>query len=262
MMLEDALRFSGYTIDAYEYEGDTITTPDGAITIPPMILSKLTWARDETPTLGAAFYLDKLPPFDAKYAPVQLSMILDRYRSRRLAYETPDEFALAVRRWGTVHLGAMSTLSRRYLSTAVKLPLDTVDMTYHSESAESATDNVDSSDTTTSNSKARDAQSDFPQGTLAGNTDYASGAVDRSGTGTVSGTGKTEAERERTGEETRTERGRSGRTAMELLSEQRSSFLNVDAELLDRMEPLFLGVFDRSTADNPTPHPYRYGRWW
>lgn len=310
MTLEDALRLSGYTIDAYESAGTTITTPAGPIVVPPMILSKLTWHHDETPTLGAAFYIDKLPPFDPAYAPVQLSMILDRFRSRRLGYETPDEFGLAVRRWGALHLGAMSTLRRRYLSTAIDLPLDTVNLIIHGESAGSTTDdgtseasttgngvdsststatgadNVTSTDTTNTTSKGRDAQSEFPQGTLAGNTDYASGAVDRVGTGNVAGSGTTEAEREQTetattereqtgsesredhrsttaaSEDTRTEQGRTGRSVMELLEEQRATFVNVDEEFLNAFESLFLGVFDRSTADDPIPSPYGFGWGW
>ena len=282
MTLEDALRLSGYTIDAYEAEGKTISTANGTIVIPSMILSRLTWHREESPSLGSAFYLDKLPPFHPDYADVQLSLILDRFRARRLGYETPDEFALAVRRWGALHLGAMSTLTRRYLSTATDLPLDTVNLTIHNESSGSTTadgtssgsgsDNVTSTDTTNTTSKGRDAQSEFPQGTLAGNGDYASGAVDRVGTGNVAGSGTTEAERTQnatehresaeSSEDTRTEQGRSGRSVMELLTEQRAAFLNVDGELLDGMESLFLGVFDRSTADDPTPRPYGCGWGW
>lgn len=282
MTLEDALRLSGYTIDVYEAPKRTIDTAVGAIAVPALILSRLTWHGDTPPTLGAAFYLDKLPPFHPDYAPVQLSLILDRFRSRRLAYETADEFALAVRRWGALHLGPMSTLTRRYLSTAVPLPLDTVDMTSQTETtgttaaetttSGSGTDSVTSSDTSNTTSKGRDAQSEFPQGTLAGNGDYASGAVDHSGVGSVTGTGTTTAERELTGSESRTgsesgqgsstERGRSGRSVMELLAEQRAAYLNVDSELLDAMESLFLGVFDRSTADATHQDHYGSGWWW
>ena len=289
MILEDALRFSGYTIDAYEAPGRTINTVNGPIVIPTMILSRLVWQRENAPELGAAFYLDKLPPFHPDYAPVQLSLILDRFRSRRLAYETVDEFSLAVRRWGALNLGAMSTLTRRYLSTATPLPLDTVDLLTRTDSAGSGvdtgsttanttgtgTDSVRSTDNTNTTTKARDAQSEFPQGALAGSGDYASGATDSAGTGTVVGTGTTTAEREQTGtstssdnrttsdtrEETRAETGRS-QTIMALLAEQRATFLNVDAELLGAMESLFLGVFDRSTADDPMPRPYGRGWGW
>lgn len=278
MTLEDALRLSGYTIDTYESSGRAITTASGTIAVPPMILSRLTWRHADAPSLGSAFYLDKLPAFHTDYAPVQLSLILDRFRSRRLGYDTPDEFGLAVRRWGALHLGAMSTLTRRYLSTATDLPLDTVNLTLHTESSGESTaegtstgtasDNVTSSDTTNSTTKGRDAQSEFPQGMLAGNTDYASGAVDSVGSGNVAGTGSTEADREQStedtrnttenGEETRTEQGRSGRTVMELLAEQRAAFLNVDEELLDGMESLFLGVFDRSDAERGGGSPFGY----
>ena len=270
MTLEDALRLSGYTIDAYEAPAKTITTENGPIHVPALILSKLTWHLEGEPSLGSAFYLDKLPPFHDDYAPVQLSHILDRFRARRLAYETPDEFAVAVRRWGALNLGPMSTLARRYLSTAVALPLDTVDLTTHTkgdgQTTGAGSDHVTSTDTTSTASKGRDAQSEFPQGALAGSTDYASGAVDRVDSGNVTGTGSTTAERTLTGtestEETRTERGRSGRTVAELLAEQRATYLNVDEELLASMEPLFLGVFDRSTADGPTHNPYGATWWW
>lgn len=298
--LEDALRFSGYTIDPYEYPGAVVTVPAGEIVIPPMILTRLSWGRAGTAPLGSAFYLDRLPAFHPMYRPVQLSLILDRFRSRRLGYDTTDEFGLAVRRWGNLHLGAMSTLTRRYMSVATDLPLDEVDMirsaitdatassqssadatgmsSTESDGTDSASDTATSSDTSASNSKGRDASSDFPQGMLSGDLDYASGAVDRIGEGVVTGTGSTTGERSGedhrstlaetedhrsesststdTRTEDRTERGRSGRSVMELLELQRAAFLNVDAELLDGMESLFLGVFDRSEAERNVPSGY------
>jgi hypothetical protein len=294
MTLEAALGFSGYTIDAFEYGGTTLTLPEGSIVVPPMILSKLTWQRgEEAPPLNSAFYLDRITPFHEEYAPVQLSMILDRFRARRIAYDTVDEFAVAVRRWNTLHMGAMSTLARRWRSAATVLPLDTVDLiiagteiaeasttetadtSASSESTGSGTDEVESTDASesTANSKGRDAQSNFPDGQLSGNRNYASGATDRivNEGGTAEGSGTTSAERSsesasssedhreaattadesRTSE--RTERGRAGRSIMELLAEQRNAFVNVDAEFLEQMESLFLGVFDRSENHRNTP---------
>ena len=300
MTLEDALRFSGYTIEAYEAPGATITTEDGEIVVPPMIMSRLQWQHTHPPTLGSAFYLDKLPAFHPAYAPTQLSIILDHFRYRRLGYNTPDEFGLAVRRWGAVHLGAMSTLTRRYLSSAVRLPLDDIDMvrtgeetgtatgntttagsgTTTSDGTGTATDTATTTDSSETSTKGRDAQSEFPQGQLAGNLDYASGAVDRvadseiSGTGSSNGTrnaedhsttvdtrtGNTTDTRNDTRNDTRTERGRSGRSVMELLQLQRETFQNNDAELIALMEPLYLGVFDRSEAEtHGTSYQTGYG---
>lgn len=280
MKLEDALRLNGYTIDPYESTAVTINAPAGAIVIPPMVLSKLTWRRDGEAPLNGALYLDKLPVFDAAYRPFQLSLILDRFRGRRLGYDTLDEFGVAVRRWGAVNLGPMSVINRRYLSTATNLPLTDVDMLYNTTAQQSAektatsddtaattttatgTDAVSSTDSSTSNAKGRDAQSDFPQGQLAGSLDYASGAVDRVNQGTVAGSGSTDASRTANGSttsedhksesasesenrsETRAEVGRSGRSVMELLEQQRASFVNVDEEFLSAFGSLFLGVYD------------------
>lgn len=280
MLLEDALRFNGYTVEPFEYEGETITTPSGPIVVPPMILSRLVWNRAESPSLGAAFYLDRLNAFDPKYRPVQLSMILDHYRTRRLGYDTPDDFGLAVRRWGNLNLGPMSTLIRRYLSVATDLPLTDVDMVRIGELSGSAgslsksdgsgtsEDKASSADTSTSKTKGRDAQSDFPQAMIAGDVDYASGAVDRVADGSVSGSGTTTAIRSGTDhrtdtsessekrDETTTERGRSGRSVMELLSLQREAFINADRELVEAMESLFLGVYDRSENYRNVPGGY------
>jgi hypothetical protein len=282
MTLEDSLRFSGYTIDAYEFPGAAVAVGAGSIAIPPMILSKLTWHRDYTPPLDSAFYLDKLPPFHPAYAPVQLSLILDRFRSRRLGYATPDEFGVAVRRWGALHMGATSTLARLYRSVAVDLPLDTVNLvvsdttigeastTEKADTTGGSTGEVKSNDTTETNAKGRDARSDFPQGQISGNLDYASGALDSLSNGKVTGdgttntegaseehkTGSTTANDERTSE--RTEKGRSGRSAMELLREQRDSFENYDEQFLSSFESLFLGVFDRSENERDYPR-FGYG---
>lgn len=228
MRLEDALRFNGYTIGQADVAASSITVPTGVIEVPAMRLSSLTWQRgtDPAPVPSDSFYLEALPIFDDAYRPVILSHILDRYSTRRIGYDTPDQFGLAVRRWANLNLGPQSELNRRYLSTAVVLPLDTQDAT--------------------TADKARDATSDFPQTQLSGNTDYSSYATDRVG-------------------DTRYT-GRLGVSVAELLEKQRAAFLNVDVELLDVMDSLFLQVWDRSEFDpslSPAPSAIGFlpGRW-
>lgn len=218
MRLEDALRFNGYTIDQTDNPGTTIHTSEGDIVVPPMRLSTLTWRRDGTPEASQSFYLATLPMFDDAYRPVILSHILDRYSTRRLAYDMPDMFGLAVRRWANLNLGPMSVWARLYRSTAVNLPLTTQDAA------------IDQ----TSTDKARDAFSEFPQGQLSGDLDYASSANDRVGNTTGSTVFS----------------GRMGQSVMQLLAEQRASYLNVDERLLDAMDSLFLTVWDRSERDD------------
>jgi len=221
MKLEDALRFNGFTIDQADVAGSTIAVDNygitGTIVLPPMRLSALTWRRPGDPAPSDSFYLEALPLFNADYQPILLSNILDRFANRRLSYDTPDDFGRAVRRWLNLNLGPMSTLNRAYASTAIELPMTTQDAT---------TDR-------TTGEKSRDAHSDFPQGVLSGNQDYASNATDQ----VSAGTDNTQYE------------GRMGVSVMTLLAEQRASYLNVDAQVLDEMESLFLGLFDQDESE-------------
>lgn len=246
MRFEDALRFNGYAIEQYDAAAFEIVVATGTISVPRLRLSRLVWKRPpEADWLGGhvepnapeprdSFYLADLPVFHDDYRPVLLSHILDRYSTRRIGYDTPDQFGLALRRWMNLHTGAFSVIARMYLSTAVDLPLTTDDAA------------VD----TTGTDRGRVSLSDFPQTQLSGDVDYASTATDRSSA--------------QTGSEHRT--GRSGRSVMELLSEQRAAYLNADELYLDSMDGLFLGVWDDDEWDsslNPAPSGLGFlpGRW-
>lgn len=217
MKLEDALRFNGYEIEQTNVEASTITVPEGTLVVPAMRLSSLVWRRAGEPVESDSFYLAALPVFDPGYQPVLLSHILDRFSTRRISYDMPGMFGLAVRRWLNREFGPMSVFNRLYTSTAVALPLTTQDAT------------VD----VTATELARDAHSDFPQGQLSGNLDYASNATDRA----ADNTNNTDYQ------------GRMGRSVADLLIEQRTAYLNVDTLVLDSMESLFLGTFDRDEFD-------------
>jgi hypothetical protein len=182
-----------------------------------MVRSELTWRRTDPPTpeLGADLYLSNLPIFNALYRPVIVSHILDRYRTRRLGYDTPGEWMLAFRRWGNLH---MTVPNLRYASTAIDLPLDDRDAT----------------DTREATTHGLDIGSDFPQSVISGDTDYASAATDRR-----TADNSTE---HRTGRET---------SVMRLLDEQRAAYLNVDEEVLAGLDSLFLGVFDMGEGMRP-----------
>lgn len=237
MTLEDALRYQGFTIDAVEQDELTITIAGyGSIVVPAMVRSELTWRREEpaTPELGADMYLSNLPIFDEAYRPVILSHILDRYRTRRLGYNTPGEWMLAFRRWGNLN---MTIPNRRYLSTAVELPLDDRDET----------------DTTEATSHGLDIGSDFPQSIIGGDTDYASAATDR-----------------RTADNATVRRTGRSTSVMELIEAQRQAFVNVDEEVLTGLDTLFLTALDagegmRPSGDYDFPwsgvRPFDWRRW-
>lgn len=228
MKLEDALRFNGYTIGQEDLPAQDIPILGaGTIKVPDMRISTLTWARPGDPEPWDSFYLAALPMFADEYRPILLSHILDRFSGRRIGYDTLDEFGRAVRRWLNLNLGPMSELNRLYVSTTVVMPLTTQDAT------------VDS----TSTNKSRDAHSDFPQGQLGGNLDFASDATDQ----VSDATGHVDYQ------------GRMGESVMALLAEQRAMYLNVDARVMEAMEPLFLAVFDRSERDDTLNSP---GPWY
>jgi len=221
--LETALRHQGFTIDVVQQQKLTITIPEGTIVVPPMARAELNWAREvpEEPEFGADLYLSTLPIFDDAYRPVILSHILDRYRTRRLGYDTPGEWMLAFRRWANLN---MTIPNQRYRSTAVALPLDDRDET----------------DTTEATSHGLDIGSDFPQSIIGGDTDYASAATDRrtADNGIVRRTGRST-------------------SVMDLLDKQRQAYLNVDAEVLDSLDSLFLSVFDQGEGMRPA-NQYAY----
>lgn len=213
--LEDTLRYQGFTIDVAEAAAFDVTTSEGVIHVPAMVRSELNWAREEPvePELGADLYLSHLPIFDAAYRPVILSHILDRYRTRRLGYNTPGEWMLAFRRWGNVN---MPLLNRRYVSTGVDLPLDDRDET----------------DVIESTQHGLDVASEFPQSLISGSADYASAATDR-----------------RNADNATTRRTGRSQSIMRLLAEQRDAYLNVDLEVLAGLDTLFLGVLDQGEGD-------------
>lgn len=215
--LEDTLRYQGFTIDAVEQSELTITITEGTIVVPAMVRSELTWRREEpaTPELGADLYLSNLPIFDEAYRPVILSHILDRYRTRRLAYDTPGQWMLAFRRWGNLN---MTVPNRRYRSTAVALPLDDRDET----------------DAVEGTSHGLDIGSDFPQSIIGGETDYASAATDR-----------------RTANNSTLRRTGRSTSVMELIERQRQAFVNVDEEVLAGLDDLFLTLFDQGEGMRP-----------
>lgn len=271
MTLEDTLLFNGLRIVPAVAPAHDIVVPTGTIHVPEMVLSSL--VGDGGPIdidfLGHDLYLSHIPLFHDDYKPVVISHILDRFRKRRLAYDTPDEWMLAFRRWVNLN---MPLFNLRYLSTAVELPLDTqAAMTQESgsatsnESGNSATDATMGSTTNQAN-HGRNVASDFPQSQLAGNTDYATNATDSNSTDQSITSGDNHSDTADSRETSSADQrqielsGRTGRSVADLLMEQRAAYLNVDAELMEAMEDLFLQLFNQGEWD-ASPHQQPHFVW-
>jgi len=244
MKLDEALNLQGYTIDVVEQDAFDITLPEGVIQVPTMQLQTLTWQRERAETAIDSLYLKSLPVFDPHYRPIALSTLFGYYRSRRIGYHTPGEFANAVLRWSGENLGPTSTLNRRWKSTAVVLPLDDTDATEVTDYGKTDTRTPDL--TNAGWDHRLDVGSDFPQSLISGSGDYATGAADqRFATNRAeSGTDINAA----SGTDTKTTTGRN-QTVMALLEAQRAAFLNVDQEFRLAFEQLMLSVFDRDEGE-------------
>lgn len=86
-------------------------------------------------------------------------------------------------------------------------------------------------DDTSATDHKLDVASDFPQSQISGSTDYSTTALD-----------------------SRAAANGRHRPIAELLMQQREAYLNVDAEVIDAMESLFLGAFDQPEADVPNDY--------
>ncbi len=263
--LQDMLNLDGALIEVVEAPELTLQTEVGTIKVPAEIRSSLKYAYDMEPPLHWAMYIDKWPIFDVRYRPHLIGLFLDRFRTRRLAYATADEWMLAFRGWANREMGYFNKL---YLSASTLLPLDTVDFTRtvedeshedYSENGESSSSRENSEATTgVQKNKTRDVDSDFPQEMLAANTDYASGATDSIGQTDQNGTSEASEssqaadsrshDRNNTHSSTTRETGRQTDT-MSLLEKQRALILNVDEQVLESAESLFLAFFDREELE-------------
>lgn len=216
MTLEEALRHEGYTIEPLTIEAFDVTVTTGTIHVNSTQASQLVWQRDPIdPEPGDDLWLSSLPLFSEEYRPVLLSNILDRYRTRRLSYNTPGQWRLAFRRWGNLN---MSIFNQRYISTGVPLPLD------------------DHDETVAATQHSLDIESDFPQSLISGSTDYSTNATDRRNADNDHSTGRRV-------------------SISKLLEEQRTLYLNVDLEIIAELDTLFLGVLDQGEARVPPYAP-------
>lgn len=290
MTLKEALNLGGAVYQVVQSPAVTIGYDKGTISLPATDRGSLKYepysgytVDTEDRPLNWALYIDRMPLFANAYRPVLMGHFLDRFLNRRLAYDTVDEWMLAFRRWSNLN---MPYFNQRYLSAGVPMPLDTVEAltAYNSQtdsndkSNEDTTGNRDENTTGTRNEtstattsqvdRSRDVGSEFPDEILAGNKAYASNATDTNGsvnqnnngsnTGNESGTSasnesgnkKATGESHETKADSTKETGRRA-TMAALLMEQREALLNVDMEVLDSAEKLFLGLFDQ---DEYEPH--------
>lgn len=189
------------------------------------------------------------PIFDETYKAVIEQKILDRFFFREIGFETPARF-------------------KHYLKTKMNEIMPYYNQLYDSESFLKKKDfnplyNLDTTETQTrtvkqdskleaegqtnqnGSNQTKEIYQDTPQSRL-GNTDYATSITSNDGSGTNSETSTTG----QTGEVNTTEEfvnkvmGSGGlRYPADIIKEYRTALLNIDMQILDELEELFMGVY-------------------
>lgn len=190
--------------------------------------------------------LNDYPIFDENYRVPLNQKIIDHYLLREIGAETIDMFRLYMRRKMNE---IMPEFNQFYLSERIKIdPMQTLSIKSFMDQTNSASNTSEGTSTSesVSDSKARSVNSTTPQQMLSDFGDYADGAsdsigkTDNTGTGVENSTTTADANTTATNEST----GYSGNQS-DMLNRYRSTFLNIDLEIINRLdrEGLFMNIW-------------------
>lgn len=217
--------------EAIELTGGTVELLDSGI-------SKLTGGD-----IGLQYY----KTFQSGYEETLNGKIIDHYWNREIGFETIDMFKMKMRQ----HMNnVMPYFNELYRSVQMTYdPLRTIDITTVSTSTSDQTQTAEGE--TIANSKtdsgSRTVNSTFPQVMLGGNKDYASAAVDVNGEGTADSTSNenSSSTSEINSDSDSHVTGYQGSPA-DLIAAFRANIINVDLQVIESLEPLFMQIWDHS----------------
>ena len=209
--------------------------------------------------------LDKYPIFDENHRFVLNQKIIDHFWMREIGWETIELFQLGMRRklnevmpfYNQLYLSTLSEIDP-FLTMSIENSSDSSNESNDSSSSETKQEaKSDSSSTSASESLARAVSSDFPQTQLSGNGDYATAANDTSSKGSTQGTGKEASSG--TSSDSMTGEGISlskscsitkgfQGSQSELLNLYRSTFLNIDLEVIGELETQFMLIWSNNDS--------------
>jgi len=212
-------------------------------------VATFTATLDEVIETGVNLGLDSYPIFDEAYRESLNAKIIDHFRFREIGHETFTMFTYALRRKMNE---IMPLYNQLYKSERLTIdPLNTISMRTVADSLGSSTMDTTSEshgeNASTSDGSSRTVSSETPQMRLAGNGDYATGAQDATSRTTATGTaddrGTVAQSTEQTGKTESETAGWQGSQALMLL-QFRQTFLNIDMQVIEELEPLFMQVWD------------------
>jgi len=200
--------------------------------------------------------LDDYPIFDESYRAHLNDKIINHFLTREIGQETIGHFRLQMRRkmheimpyWNQHYVASQKTID----------PLLTLNYRNLTDSTMSGTSTGEGANSSTSESGSRTVASSLPQVMLSGNGDYAENAQDTNGKTTATAETNETQNTNNSGNVESNTTGYQGNPAI-LIAEWRATFVNTDMDVINQLEPLFMGIF--MTADEYTTNGRftRYG---
>lgn len=219
--------------------------------------------------------LTDYPLFEESYREVLNKRIVDEFFFHEIGYETPEMFIHQLNHRMRLEMPPFNLL---YESTRLEIdPLSTLRMRTVSESLRNSESSMirnskteqsgesHSHSASDSLSKSRGVNSQFPQDMLAGNQDYATGAVDSNSSSNVISQGEDQSsavtDSDMGGSDTAQDKGESDTlvegfsgSQSELLMRYRETFINVDMMVLDSIRDLFMSIVGVDDSYNNYPN--------
>lgn len=191
--------------------------------------------------------LDDYPIFDEAHRSVLNNKIIQHFLTREIGQESIGHFRLQLRR--KMH-EIMPYWNQHYAASARTIdPLVTVAMRNLMDSTGTSTATGEGTNNSTSDGKSRAVASNLPQVMLSGNGDYAENAQDNVSNSTATANSTESQNSSNSGNVDSETTGYQGNPAV-LIAEWRATFVNTDMEVINQLEPLFMGIF--MTADEYT----------
>jgi len=198
--------------------------------------------------------LDDYPIFDESYRTHLNNKIINHFLTREIGQESIAHFRLQLRR--KMH-EIMPYWNQHYLASAKTIdPLLTINYRTATNSEATGAVTGEGTNNSSSDAKSRAVASTLPQVMLSGNGDYAENAQDNV-SGTTAEASTTESQNSSNSGNVDSETtGYQGNPAV-LIAEWRATFVNTDMDVINQLEPLFMGIF--MTADEYTTEGRRTG---
>lgn len=235
--------------------------------------------------------LNEYPIFDESHRPVLNKKIIDHYYNQEIGQENISMFRLAMKRkmneimpafnqqyeLSAIKLEALLTASMTTTGTNTGNTAATNTGTTASSNTGTTTSTTEGETTSGSDAKSRAVASNFPQNSLQAGSEYATSAQDNISNSTATGnSNETQSvaqndsqsveqngtqEVEQTGSTTNLTTGYQGHQP-ELIFAARQTIVNIDLEIINALDTLFMGVWGTSAEYSRVRNHYDYPFGW